>query len=273
MAIMATESDYEIDYESLDEGESLDETAEPGPDESEFLGPLLSSLPIIGPALGGLIGGAPRPPLPPVPTPPGGTGVSSAVLNTPRGAATLRLPEPAVTQEEFNRTTASLRAGINRNTTRLNTTHREVSALTRRVGVLTTETKRDIGRVRTEARRARRDNQAAIAKLKRDISSQSTMSMLMGVMGQQQVQSAINAHTHAIPHTHQYTQPTQATAIATPGTTPDLAAGTASGQISAPIASNPALMLMPMLLAGGEGGLGGGDSMMPLMMMMMFMRP
>jgi hypothetical protein len=265
------ESDYGSDYESLDGDESFSEAAEPGLDESDFLGGLLSSLPIIGPALGGLVGGPPRPPLPALPPQTPGAGVSSAVLNTPQGTATMRLPEPVVTREEFNKTTTDLRAGINRNTSRLNTTNRELSALTRRVGVLSTETKRDIGRVRVEVRRSRKENQEALAKLKRDMSSQSTINMLIGVMTQQQLQSAINSHTHSIGHTHDFNTPTPTTTGT--ATTLDVKTGTASGQVSTQIASNQAMMLMPLLLAGGEGGLGGGDSMMPLMMMMMFMRP
>ena len=99
--------------ESLDDEpydrESFDD--EPGDSEAEFLGTLLG-----GPAaaIGNVIGGLfrpptpPRPPLPRVSVPAPGPGVSSATLNTPQGSATLRLPEPVVTRQEFD-------AGIRRN--------------------------------------------------------------------------------------------------------------------------------------------------------------
>jgi hypothetical protein len=247
------------DYESYDESDDESEW-----DEAEFIGPLLGSLPIIGPALGGLFGGSARPPLPPRPAVPSGPGVSSAVLNTPRGTATIRMPEPLVTKVEFQRHVAEERASANRVTTRLNTIQRDQQALTTRVGALATDTKRNFGRVRADLKRVRRENAAAVAKMKKDAQSQATTGMLISMMTQRQIQTSIDTHTHPVAaHAHEYAAITTGT-----GDTED--AATTAGQVTTPSTTNNALLILPLLLMSGDGGLG-GDNMMPLVMMMAFM--
>jgi hypothetical protein len=264
-------AEFESELESFDESgedyESFDEGSESESDESEFLGGILGSLPIVGPALSSLLS-PPRPPLRLVPPPPSFPGVSAATLNTPRGNATIRLPEPLVTREELNKATADLRNGINRNTARLNTVQRDVTALSRKVDLGATQAKRDIGRVRAEVVKSRKQTSAAIARMKREASSQATMSMLIGIMSQKQVQTALDTHTHPFPHTHSFDTPTPA-AVGTATTDPPVNA--LSGSTTTPSQSNSAAMLLPLMLMGGEGGMG-GDSMMPMVMMMAFMR-
>jgi hypothetical protein len=251
--------DLDSDLETFDD-ESYDDEAES--DEAEFIGPLLSSLPIIGPILGGALGGPRRPPLRPPQPGPSGPGVSAASINTPRGSATIQLPEPLMTRAEFNREITPIRTQLGQVTTRLNTIGNDVQGLTARVGVLTTETKRDLTKVRTDLLKSRRETQAAIARMKREAASQATTSMLIGVLSQRQLQTSVDTHTHTIPHTHEF----DATETET-----EAASAASSGTVTTPATSNAALMLLPLMMMGGTGG-GGGDNMMPLMMMMAFMR-
>ena len=109
--------------------------------ESEFLEGILGGA---AQALGGgisgignLIGGvgnllnppAPRPPIPPVQPGRPGPGVTTATIDTPRGSATLRLPDSVVTVDEFRTATQNLQDAINRNTARLNSTQKDIESL------------------------------------------------------------------------------------------------------------------------------------------------
>ena len=264
MPVMTLESD---DVEAFDESmdESDYEFDEGESDESEFLGPLLGSLPIIGPAISGLI--APRPPVPPVPAPVPRPGVSSAVLATPRGTATIRMPEPVVSRSEFLSATGSLRASINRTTGRVNTVQGDVAALGRRVGEFELRTRRDIGRVRADVGKVRKDTRASIAKLRKAQQSQAMTSLLVSFMAQRRVQDAVTAQATAFnTHVHKTSippMPTGGEVESKPPTTPMPAA---SG-------TDTTTLLLPLLLLGGQdGGFGGGDNMMMLVLLFTLMK-
>jgi hypothetical protein len=238
-----------VDDEAIDDEAVLDDEALD--DEAEFLPGLGNILPGIASGIGGLLfpGAAPRPPLPQVNVPPSGGGVSSAVLQTPQGSATLRLPETVVTKDEFRQTTERLQEAINRDTARLNTTQKDIESLGNRVGTVVADTRRDISRVRAAERKHYHATRAAIGRLRREQASQNSTNLLMTVMMQQQIQSQIANHTH----------PIAAGATATgPATVAD---------------SNNALMFLPLMMMGGGGGDGASSDnnmMMMLVMMMAF---
>ena len=234
--------DEAIDDEAIDD-EALD-------DEAEFLPGLGGILPGIASGIGNLVGGifgggAPRPPLPSVSIPTQGGGVSSAVLQTPQGSATLRLPETVVTKDEFRQTTERLEGAINRNTARLNTTQKDIENLGTRIGAVVSDTRRDLARARAAERKHYRQQRAAFARLRREQQSQNTTNLMMTVLMQQQVQSQIASHTHPI----------------TAGATNTGPANVTGG--------NNALLFLPLMMMGGGEGSSGDSNMMLMMVMMM----
>lgn len=234
--------DEALDDESFDDEALDDESVD---DESEFLGQLLGGpASLIGNAIGGLLGGNRPPsrvPLPRVSFGAPGSGVSTATLNTPAGNATLRLPEPVVTRREFEAGVRKLQEGINRDSARVNAVAKDLDGLRSRVATVVTETQRDVARVRATVVKNRRANRLAIARLRRDQSSQQMMSMVMSMMAQQQVQSQFEEHTHA----------------AVGGRVVDIGGS-----------DNSMLMLMPMMMMG-QGGNDSNAMMMPMMMLAM----
>ena len=240
-----------------DDLDTLDESYDWSFDESD-----LSSaefLPLIGPALGaiapaigrilpGILGGGPsRPPLPPVRPRPSGPGVSTATLATPGGSATMRLPEPVVTQREFREVTSGLSNAINAERARINTTQNDLRSLTQRVGTVVADTQRQVAQVRTTTSRdllkVRQEQRAAIARMRREQSSQQMMSMMMSMMLQRQQQGQLEDHTHA---------------------TPD---GTAEVD-----GDSSALMLLPLMMMNpSDSSSSGGDNNMMMMMMMVLL--
>jgi hypothetical protein len=161
------------DYDDDDE-ESLSSTA-------EFVDPLLGT--ILGGA-GSILRRRPRPPVPTVRVHPPARGVDTATLNTPRGSATLRLPDKVVTIDQFRETIGGLEQAINRNTARLNTTQKDIDALSKRIaGVVA---------------KMQREQKLALERLRKEKTSQG-MEMLMPILMQQQLQSQIQDHTHTGP--------------------------------------------------------------------------
>lgn len=249
---MAVLEDFEVlDDETLDDESMYDESGddESGDDESEFLGSLLGGpASLIGNALGGLFGGnrggSSRPPLPHVSVGIPGAGVSTATINTPAGNATLRLPEPVVTRREFEAGIRKLQEGINRDATRVNAVSKDLDILRTRVATVVTETQRDLVKVRTMVIKNRRANRLAIARLRREQSSQQMMSMLMAIMSTQQVQNQHEDHTHA-------------------------GAGGAVVGTGDNDNDNSMMMMLPMMMMSQGGGADNNAMMMPMMMLAM----
>ena len=241
---------YEVDDES---GDDALEYSDESDVDAEFLGAFIPPIiPAVGSALGNVIGrtffGQPRrPPLPPVPPLPffPGRGVDQAVLRTPRGNATINLPEKLVTQEEFKQATDRLQEAINRNTTRLNTTQNDIQGLSQRVGAVTTSTARDIARVRGSVAKIAKSQKAAIAKLRKEQSARDTNNLMVNLMLVQQLRSRLDDHRHTV----------------TTGAT-ETSPATATGS------DNNALLFLPLMLMGTQDGASGDNNNMMMMMMM-----
>jgi hypothetical protein len=232
MVMMTGETETE-DYDEFDD-ESFDDEAEFDDEAAEFLPFLDPTAPIR--AIGSLFQPSRRRALGPVRAPSAGGSVRTATLATPRGTATLSLPEPVVTERAFRSVTQQLQAAINRNTARLNTTHSELQQTKQQVGSVVANTQRQIAAVRKEQK-------ATIARLRREQRAQATNAMFMSLIMQQQVQRTIEDHTHA-----------------------------ANGTTETGDGDNTALMLLPMMMMGQGGGSGGDNGMMMMMMMMMMDR-
>lgn len=251
MTVMETEAwdDEAWDDEAWDD-ESLG--VEAWDDESEFLGTLLGGpAQLIGNAIGGLFGSkpTPKPPLPSVSVGVPGRGVSTATLNTPAGNATLRLPEPVVTRQEFEAGIRKLQDGLNRDAARVNTLSKDLDTLRTRVSAVVVDTQKDIIKLRTDAAKSRVSLRRHLAKLKADQSQQQMMTMVMSMMATRSAQDALEDHTHTV------TVP----GIAAPVTT---ATATVDEE-----SDNSMMMMLPLMMSGGGSS---SDSMLPIAMMMAF---
>lgn len=252
MTVMETEA---WDDESWDD-EAWDDEAlgvEAWDDESEFLGQLLGGpAQLIGNAIGGLFGGrpTPKPPLPSVSIGVPGRGVSTATLNTPAGNATLRLPEPVVTRQEFEAGIRKLQQGINRDAARVNTLSKDLDTLRTRVSTVVVDTQKDIVKLRTDAAKSRVSLRRHLAKLKADQSQQQMMTMVMSMMAQKSAQDALEDHTHTITVTK----------------TGDLPITTSTAKVDDE-SDNSMMMMLPLMMMGGGSS---SDSMLPIAMMMAF---
>lgn len=222
-------------------GESWDD--ESWDDESEFLGSLLGGpASVIGNAIGGLLGRpAPKPPLPSISVSTPGRGVSTATLNTPAGNATLRLPEPVVTRQEFEASIRKLQDGINRDAARVNTLSKDLDTLRTRVGAVVTDTQKDIAKLRSDAAKERIAVRRQVAKLRADQGQQQMLSMMMSMMSAKSAREEFSTHKHSAT-----------------GETP---VGGATDS------SNDMLMMLPLLMMGGGSSGSSSDMMLPLVMM------
>jgi hypothetical protein len=210
--------------------------------------------------------GPPRPPLPPMPTPPiAPQGVDRATLNTPRGSATLQLPQPVVTKDEFNQAMQEVKAAVDRNAARANTIQADLGKLTQRVGTMAAESQRDFRRVRREIAQVRRENSTAITNLRKEQSQQATTNMLMTFMMERQIQDQINSHTHGIDFSHDH--PFQgAAATGNEGANPNTATtGSSTTGSTAGDTSSMFLPLMMMMMASPGGGTDESMTWLPLM--------
>ncbi|GAB3014013.1 hypothetical protein GCM10011376_08640 [Nocardioides flavus (ex Wang et al. 2016)] len=247
MTAMETEAwdDESWDDEAWDD-ESL--VTEAWDDESEFLGTLLGGpAQLIGNAIGGLFGSkpTPKPPLPAVNVGVPGRGVSTATLNTPAGNATLRLPEPVVTRQEFEAGIRKLQDGINRDAARVNTLSKDLDTLRTRVGAVVVDTQKDIAKLRADSARSRVSLRRHFAKLKADQSQQQMMTMVMSMMATRSAQDALEDHTHPI-----------------------ASGATVTGSANVDDDSDSSMMMMlPLMMSGGGSS---SDSMLPIAMMMAF---
>lgn len=189
--------DETYDEGFVDERESgYDEALD---DEAEFL-PFLPSIPSLIGVGGQTVGGALsnigrgisglfnyRPNTPIRPTRPGvPTGVSTATLATPQGQATLRLPSPLVTRDEFQRAIGPMQASIERVAQRTNTLDQDVGKLSRRVGTVLADTRKEVEQAKLhtarEIGRLRKDTTVRIEKLKRAQNERLNMVMMMTLM-------------------------------------------------------------------------------------------
>jgi hypothetical protein len=224
------------------------------PDESEdaeflgnVLGTILNPVGTIASTIGQTLFPPParKPPVPTVVAPTPSPGVTGGTISTPAGNATIRLPESVVSMEVFRRTQDELTSALNMTTQRLRATEADVNTLRERVATVVSSTQADVERVRREHRESTR-------RLRRTISNQSMMSMIMGVMASRRQREEFESHTHPI-------------------------AGNATGiPVQQPDGDNNAmLMLLPMMMGQGESredGDGGADnSMMGMAMAMAFM--
>jgi hypothetical protein len=123
-------------------------------------------------AFGGPFAGPFRPPLQASVVP--GRGVNQAILDTPRGRATLRLPEDVPTLEQFR----NLEAAVNRNASRVNSVQSDVRSLSTKVGAVVSDVAKDVGKLRKEQK------------------SQGMMTMMISLMSQQTLQRQLEGHTH-----------------------------------------------------------------------------
>ncbi|MEW6590780.1 MAG: hypothetical protein AB1418_07065, partial [Pseudomonadota bacterium] len=174
--------DETYDEGFVDEGESgYDEAYD---DEAEFL-PFLPSIPSligaggktvgsaianIGQGISGLFNYRPNAPIRPT-RPSAPTGVSTATLATPQGQATLRLPSPLVTRDEFQRAIGPMQASIERVAQRANTLDQDVGKLSKRVGTVLADTRKEVEQAKLhtarEIGRLRKDTVVRIEKLRR----------------------------------------------------------------------------------------------------------
>lgn len=250
-------------FEDIDESDDEEFEEIESDDESEgvldVVGNILDPL-----GIRRIFTGPSRPPLPRTSSVAVSRGLDRATLNTPRGSATLQLPQPVATRDELNQVAARLQTAINRNTTRINAIQGDVKSLSQRVGAAVTESKRDVDRVRKDVARVRRENSAAISRLRRDQSSQATTNMLLGFMMQRQIQDQLASHTHDISHTHPLGSAAVAdgTEVAVPSTSKSSGAAAGGGMSSM-------LFLLPFLMQPQQGG-SSSDSMMWLPLMFAF---
>ncbi|MFC5268932.1 hypothetical protein ACFPJ1_43065 [Kribbella qitaiheensis] len=215
----------------------------------DIIGGILNPIGAIAGGLGNLFPPAPvpaRPPLPPAPPPQPGAGVGTATLTTPQGNAVLRLPSDVVSTMDFQRVTADLQDGINRTTARLNTVDRDTSAANTRITAVAAE----IGQASRDVATLRRTQQENTSRLRREISSQQTMSIVMSMMMQKGLSDRVTALEQNAPR---------------------LAAGTTQASTT-PQANAGSSMMLPMVLMMSQDSADGRDgesSNLPMMMAMM----
>jgi TolA-binding protein len=179
--------------------------------------------------------------------------VNNAVVNTPRGQASIQLPTSLVSKDEFNTAVGRLQSTINADSARINTLQKDLQTLGTRVGTVVAETQQAITRNRTETqrdfRKFRLQTRTALRKLRADQQQQQTMNLVMSMMTQQQLAGRFDEHIHPVG--------SGATATGVP---------TDSGGDD-----NTMFMLLPLMMMQPQSGGGGGDNSMMFLMMAMMM--
>ena len=164
----------------------------------DILGTVLNPIGTIATGIGHLIAlpsPTPRPPLQQLPPEPPPTGVGTATLTTPQGNATLRLPSEVVSVTDFQRVTSDLQDKVGQAVARLNTLDRDTGNRFTQLTAAVAETNRDIAA-------ARRSQSETAARLRRQISDQQTMSIMMPLMMQTSLSkrvAALEAHDQITP--------------------------------------------------------------------------
>lgn len=192
----------------------------------------------ISSAIGGLLGGGGggggrRPPVRTVvdhraqSTP----GVRDARLETPRGNATIRLPEEVVSKRLYDETTTSLQQSVTGVAGRINTIEqKDLPEMKKELGALLANTRQAIA----DEKKAR---QRAQWRQARALKSMQTTSMMMSLLFSRQQQAQLASHTH------------DGTTVPVGSTAEPAALGT----------SDNTLLFLPMMMMG-DGGMGyGGD--------------
>lgn len=258
------ESDDESLLEALEsDDEDIDESAEFLPILGPIAGGVATGIGQLASGIGGVasgIGGAllgrgsRRPPLPGVNLPTPTSGVSSATINTPAGAATIALPSAVVRQDEYRATVQRLQESINRNTGRLNTVSDDVVKLRRDFTAVETDTRNHVAKLRTDTRvalaKARKQTALVLAKVRKDQSQQQMTNLMMTMMMQRQIQDRVDSHVHDIG-----ADPADATK--------DIALAAREGD-----GDSSMLMLLPLMMMQGDSGGGDSNNMMMMVMMM-----
>ena len=168
-----------------------------------------------------------------------GRGVQTARLETPRGSATLRLPEQVVTQQAFKEATEKLEKAINALSGEVATNKNNISVLQRgQTGI-----RADVAKTNAAVKGLKDD----FTKFRKQQSSNSTMSLLTTLMLQQDAERRLQAHHH-------------------------LTDGSVDPR-SLPAQNNmlPLLLMLPMMSGEGAGATTGDESSSNMMMMMVLM--
>jgi Sec-independent protein translocase protein TatA len=117
-------------------------------------------------------------------------GVRDARLETPRGNATIRLPEEVVPKRVFDETTEALHQSVTGVTARINTIEQKDLP----------EMKKDLGALIANTRQAIADEKKARIRAAfrqaKAIRSMQTTSMMMSLLFQRQLQNQLASHTH-----------------------------------------------------------------------------
>lgn len=258
---------FESYDESLDESLDINESDFEGSEDAEFLGSLLgglgnavsgtlggiaSGVGNVASGIGGLLSGQSRPPLPRFNVGPGGSGVSTATLNTPAGAATVNLPAAVVRQDEFRVTTDRLQSAINNTTTRINSVSGDVAKLRNDFTVIETDTRNKVSQLRGQVAKAisieRKRRHLAIEKLKKGQKQQQMTGLMMTMMMQSSNNNKFDDHIHKDSNKADTSIPTD------------------TGR-----SDNSMMMMLPMMMMGQDGGSGSDDNGMMMMVMAMAM--
>lgn len=181
---------------------------------------------------------------------PTGSGVGTATLSTPAGAATLRLPTPVATQAEFREKITKLEGAINEANGRINSLQNDVRKVGADLNNVATNTTRQIVKVQADTKKILgkviKEQKVSQAKLRKDMSSQATTNLMISMMMQKRLQDNIDEHTHSV----------------TAGQTV-----TGASAKSETEKDNSMLMMLPLMMGDGMGD----NSMMMMAMMFAFM--
>lgn len=199
----------------------------------DILGTVLNPIGTIASGIGNLIA-PPRPPVQQLPPPPPPTGVGTATITTPQGNATLRLPSEVVSVTDFQRITSDLQDKVGQAVARLNTLDRDTGNRFTQLTAAVADANRDIAATR-------RSQSETAARLRRQISDQQTMSIMMPMM----MQTSLSNRVAAL----------EANDKITP----------------AGDNNNMAMMMLPMMMSPDGGGDGDGGSSNTMMMMMVML--
>ncbi len=124
-----------------------------------------------------------RQPLRPVGTGDRGQGLDRATVGTPKGDISFQLPERTATQRDFEVVTDRLQEAIDQNRARLNSLTGDIARLDERTTVAIV--------------RARREQKAAIEKIRKENQQSMLTSVVLNLMSTQQLQKQIAAKTPA----------------------------------------------------------------------------
>jgi len=185
-------------------------------------------------------------------------GVRDARLETPRGNATIRLPDEVVPKRLFDEATAELQQSVTGVTARMNTIEqKDLPEMKKELGALLANTRQAIA----DEKKARL---RAMFRHARALKSMQTNSLMMSLLFQRQLQNQLASHSHSA---------LDATPTGSPITEP----------VALNTGDNNSLLFLPMMMMGDGGGSyseredgaegnyreDGNDNSMMMMMMML----